>query len=139
MNKYQKNISLIFNNYNKIVIKIKTSLKNIFINILNFENQNEILHSSSMGLSGIVGPKKESILSIQLVVKNIIVKLKEFKIKNIIIIIKGNSRQNNRLNCIATFKNFEFKIIGIFDSLLESHNGCRPKKFRRDKRNILLY
>lgn len=138
--KKQKNdISFSVFNKNKFLIKIKITLKNIFINIFHFKNPSILMYSSSMGLSGIYGPKKTNLLSTQLVVKNIIVKLKELKAKNITIFIRGNSKQTNRLNCIETFKNFEFKITGIFDSLLHSHNGCKPRKFRRDKRNIVLY
>ena len=123
-----------------LFIKIKITLKNIFINIIDGDcKENIILFSSSMGLSKIFGPKKSSPLSTQVVVKNIISKLKNNNCNRIAIVIKGHSRQTNRLSCIETFKNFQFEIVKIIDSLPQSHNGCRPRKFRRDRRNMILY
>jgi ribosomal protein S11 len=135
LKKRKKQISKIYS----AIIKMNMGLRNVLVVLVNFFNPSSILYVTSAGLCGIKGYKKTSFATTQLIIKNILLKIKEFKLKKIFFLITGYSRRYNRIKLLEMLKNFNIKIFAIKDQIKIAYNGCRPKKLCRHKKKMIIY
>jgi small subunit ribosomal protein S11 len=98
--------------------------------IITFTDQNgNVIAQNSAGHLGFKGPKKATPYAAGLIIKNLLDKIKETGVKDIVIYLKGiGSGRDGALRAITAAG---LNIIAISDTTPIPHNGCRQKKPRR--------
>lgn len=111
-----------------VLIRIFNTFNNTIINITDYSGKT--IYWTSAGISGLKGKKKSSPYSSQLAGEVIGKNLLKCGIKNINILIKGLGP--GRDSSIKGIFNSGIKILSISDVTPIPHNGCRPKKPKRN-------
>lgn len=98
--------------------------------IITFTDQNgNVIAQNSAGHMGFKGPKKATPYAAGIIIKNLLEKIKETGVKDIVIYLKGiGSGRDGALRAITAAG---LNIIAIYDTTPMPHNGCRQKKPRR--------
>lgn len=98
--------------------------------IITFTDQNgNVIAQNSAGHMGFKGPKKATPYAAGIIIKNLLEKIKETGVKDIVIYLKGiGSGRDGALRAITAAG---LNIIAISDITPIPHNGCRQKKPRR--------
>jgi len=98
--------------------------------IITFTDQNgNVIAQNSSGHMGFKGPKKATPYAAGIIIKNLLDKIKETGVKDIVIYLKGiGSGRDGALRAITAAG---LNIIAISDITPIPHNGCRQKKPRR--------
>ena len=109
-----------------IKISVKCSSNNTIMHATLTNNKNIIL---STGIIGFKGAKRSSSYAAQKIAEFMGSKLKENKVKNIVLTFKGVGK--GRKFIIKGLKKHKINIIKLIDKTPLAHNGCRKKKRRR--------
>ena len=108
-------------------INIKTTLNNTICTITTL--QGNTLFWISTRIAGFKGARKSTPFAAQQTLTLVALKLKDYNIKKINILINGIGEA--REIGIKVLKDFGYKILSIKDKTSIPFNGCRPPKKRR--------
>jgi small subunit ribosomal protein S11 len=134
---------MIKNSYNYKKKKLKTkkvplTIRKVALLNIKCSSNNTIIYCQyankgglnlSAGTTGLSGAKRSTVYAAQQIILLLIEKLKEQKIKNVIVFFKGFGR--GRKSIIKGLKKNKIKVLRIFDITSIAHNGCRVSKKRR--------
>ena len=109
------------------ILKILFTSTNVLCSLTDIEGK--VIFWTSIGIEKVKGIKKITSISINALLKRILVELSEIDCKFLYLEIKGFNR--NKKLIIKFFKNSSISIISICDKTSFPHNGCRKKNLRR--------
>lgn len=109
------------------VVRINVTYNNTIISLT--DTAGNVLAWSSSGARGFKGARKSTPYASQMVAETICSRAEDFKVKKIIINIKGPGA--GREAVLRAFAHQSFEVLSIRDISSLPHNGCRLPKRRR--------
>nr|YP_009317589.1 ribosomal protein S11 [Pterocladiella media]AOX49041.1 ribosomal protein S11 [Pterocladiella media] len=108
-------------------LKILFTSTNILCTLVN--TKGKVVFWTSAGIRKVKGTKKITLISINIMLKEVVQKLNEMNCQFLYLEIRGFNK--NKKTIIKFFKNSLINIILICDKTALPHNGCKRKKVRR--------
>ena len=110
------------------IAHIVSSFNNTIISIT--DEQGNTLAWSSSGSKGFKGSRKATPFAAQVAAEDVGNKVKDYGIKNLKIKVSGPG--SGRESALRSLQSIGYNITSIKDVTAIPHNGCRPKKQRRE-------
>lgn len=118
--------------YNYCILKVKPTLNNVFVTLTDVDGN--VILKSSAGIEKFSGKKKGTAYVAEVVVKNMILGLKEKKIRiNMLALeLQGFVKNYSFKRIIKLFQKIKVTILmSVYAYVRKAHNGMRKKKEKR--------
>ncbi|MBP9827151.1 30S ribosomal protein S11 [Candidatus Saccharibacteria bacterium] len=115
-------------NLPKGLVRIQSTFNNTIISVT--DEQGNVVSWASSGSAGFKGSRKSTPYAAQIATEKALEKAKDFGMRQVEVIVQGIG--SGRESSIRALQNTGVMVTGIRDITGVPHNGCRPRKAKRN-------